>query len=72
MRKVKVGSFLAIGLAQGDFYLPDSRPVKPLFITAGSGITPAMSMLESMLAKDRMRDTVHIHYAPHELSLRCV
>ncbi len=66
VRDVKVGSFLAIGLPQGDFYLPDSRPVKPLFITAGSGITPAMSMLESMLAKDRMRDTVHIHYAPHE------
>ena len=66
VRNVKVGSFLPIGLPQGDFYLPDSRPVKPLFITAGSGITPAMSMLESMIAKDRMRDTVHIHYAPHE------
>ncbi len=66
VRNVKVGSYLPIGLPQGDFYLPDSRPVKPLFITAGSGITPAMSMLESMIAKDRLRDTVHIHYAPHE------
>lgn len=66
VRNVKVGTYLPIGLAQGDFYLPDSRPVRPLFITAGSGITPAMSMLSSMLAKDRLRDTVHIHYAPHE------
>ena len=66
VRNVKVGDFLPIGLPQGDFYLPDSRPVKPLFITAGSGITPAMSMLESMIAKDRLCDTVHIHYAPHE------
>ena len=66
VRKLKVGQYLSIGLPQGDFYLPDARPVKPLFITAGSGITPAKSMLESMLAKDRLRDTVHIHYAPHE------
>lgn len=66
VRNVKVGSYLPIGLPQGDFYLPDSRPVKPLFITAGSGITPAMSMISSMIARDRLNDTVHIHYAPHE------
>jgi len=66
VRQLKVGDMLLIGSPQGDFYLPDSRPVKPLFITAGSGITPAMSMLSSMIARDHLRDSVHIHYAQHE------
>jgi ferredoxin-NADP reductase len=69
VRKIKVGDYLPIGLPQGDFYLPDAQPVKPLFITAGSGITPAMSMLRSLIAQERLPDSVHIHYAPHELDV---
>lgn len=65
VRKVKVGDYLPIGVPQGDFYLPDAQPVLPLFITAGSGITPIMSMLRSLKAQERMPNTVHIHYAPH-------
>lgn len=65
VRKLQVGTYLPIALPQGDFFLPDSRPVKPLFITAGSGVTPAASMLASLIAQDRLPDTVHIHYAPH-------
>jgi ferredoxin-NADP reductase len=69
VRKIKVGDYLPIGLPQGDFFLPDAQPVLPLFITAGSGITPAMSMICSLIAKDRLPDTVHMHYAPHELDV---
>jgi stearoyl-CoA 9-desaturase NADPH oxidoreductase len=69
VRKLQVGDYLPIGLPQGDFYLPDAQPVLPLFITAGSGITPAMSMLRSLIAQGRLPDTVHIHYAPHELDV---
>lgn len=69
VRNIKVGDYLPIGLPQGDFYLPDAQPVKPLFITAGSGITPAMSMLRSLIAQGRLPDSVHIHYAPHELDV---
>jgi ferredoxin-NADP reductase len=65
VRTVKPGSYLPIGLPQGDFYVPDAQPVKPLFITAGSGITPVMSMLRSLIAQRRLSDTVHVHYAPH-------
>lgn len=64
VRKLKVGEYLPVGLPQGDFYLPDASPVQPLFITAGSGITPVMSMLRSMLDQRRMANSVHIHYAP--------
>ena len=69
VRQLKVGDYLPVGLPQGDFYLPDAQPVRPLFITAGSGITPAMSMLRSMIAQERLPDTVHIHYSPHELDV---
>lgn len=69
VRNIRVGDYLPIGLAQGDFYLPDAQPLKPLFITAGSGITPAMSMLRSLIAQERLPDTVHIHYSPHEFDV---
>ncbi|MDX1599749.1 MAG: ferredoxin reductase [Marinobacter sp.] len=69
VRNIKVGDYLPIGLPQGDFYLPDASPIQPLFITAGSGITPAMSMLRSLVAQERLPDTVHIHYAPHEFDV---
>jgi stearoyl-CoA 9-desaturase NADPH oxidoreductase len=65
VRNVAVGDYLPLGLPQGDFYLPDAQRVQPLFITAGSGITPVMSMLRSLIAQERLPDTVHIHYAPH-------
>ena len=69
VRNVKVGDYLPVGLPQGDFYLPDASPIQPLFITAGSGITPAMSMVRSLIAQKRLPDTMHIHYAPNEFDV---
>jgi ferredoxin-NADP reductase len=66
VRRLQVGDHIPVGLPQGDFYLPDASPIQPLFITAGSGITPAMSMLRSMILQKKLPDSVHIHYAPHE------
>ena len=69
-RKVKVGDYLPLGEPQGEFVLPESMPVHPLFITAGSGITPVMSMLRGCVAEyGVMADTVHMHYAPHALDV---
>lgn len=65
VRQIRVGDYLPIGVPQGDFYLPDANPVQPLFVSAGSGITPIMSMLRSLVAQERLPDTVHLHYAPH-------
>ncbi|MEO6469948.1 MAG: ferredoxin reductase [Acidimicrobiia bacterium] len=65
VRALAVGSYLPIGLPQGDFVVPESRPVRPLFLTAGSGITPVMSMLRSWALVGNMPDAVHLHYAPH-------
>jgi stearoyl-CoA 9-desaturase NADPH oxidoreductase len=65
VRQIKPGTYLPIGTPQGEFYVPDAQPVKPLFITAGSGITPVMSMIRSLIAQQRLPDSVHLHYAPH-------
>lgn len=66
VRSLKIGDYVSVGLPQGEFHLPDSGAMKLLFITAGSGVTPARSMVQSMLFTERHLDTVHIHYAPHE------
>ena len=65
VRQIKPGDYLPIGIPQGDFVLPDATPVAPLFISAGSGITPIMSMLRSFVARERVPHITHLHYAPH-------
>jgi ferredoxin-NADP reductase len=65
VRSLKAGAYLPLGLPQGDFVLPDATPVRPVFITAGSGITPIMSMLRTYVRRRNLPDVVHIHYAPH-------
>ncbi len=65
VRRVEIGDYIPIGLPQGDFKVPEARPVKPLFLTAGSGITPVMSMLRTYDLIGNIPDITHIHYAPH-------
>ena len=68
-RAIKPGMYLPIGLPQGDFVIPDAVPVRALFITAGSGITPIMSMLRSLRAHGRLPDIYHLHFAPHAFAV---
>ncbi len=65
VQNVVPGTLLDIENPQGDFVLPDAVPVSPLFITAGSGITPVMSMLRSYAARGELPSIAHLHYAPH-------
>jgi len=37
-----------------------------LFLTAGSGVTPVMSMLRTLARRDQITDIVHLHSAPTE------
>lgn len=62
--KRPMGSLVGLGGVEGDFLLPDPMPEKLLFISAGSGITPIMSMLRSLHSQGDMPDVVHIHSAP--------
>jgi len=59
------GDYLTLGPPQGEFVLPEAAPVRPLFVTAGSGLTPVMSILASLAARGALSDVVHVHYVPH-------
>jgi ferredoxin-NADP reductase len=65
VRDVAVGTNLTIGLPAGEFVI-DETPGRRLFITAGSGITPVMSMLRHLVSRGELRGVVHLHYARSE------
>jgi ferredoxin-NADP reductase len=65
-RQAEPGSIVFLGDVEGTFCLPDPAPEKPLFISAGSGITPIMSMLRELDRRDRLADAVHVHCARTE------
>jgi ferredoxin-NADP reductase len=48
VRRGRPGSLVYLGGVEGEFVLPDPLPEKLLFISAGSGITPIMSMLRTL------------------------
>ena len=62
VRRARAGMVIHLDQACGDFTLPDPRPGKALFVTAGSGITPVMGMLRSHL--EELADVVVVHSAP--------
>jgi ferredoxin-NADP reductase/ferredoxin len=59
--RVRPGTIVRLGGVEGAFVLPDPLPERLLFISAGSGITPIMSMLRSIAGEDAMKDVLHIH-----------
>jgi ferredoxin-NADP reductase len=61
VRQAKPGTIVRLGGVEGSFVLPDPVPDELLFISAGSGITPIMSMLRSLDRDDGLGDAVHLH-----------
>ena len=57
------GRIVRLGGVEGTFMLPDPLPERLLFISAGSGITPIMSMLRDLDRRDALADVVHLHSA---------
>jgi ferredoxin-NADP reductase len=69
VRDARPGDIVRLGGVEGTFVLPEPLPEKLLFISAGSGITPIMSMLRSLARHDALADVVHIHSARTEESV---
>lgn len=44
----RIGDVLELGDAAGEFVLPSPRPRRLLFVAAGSGITPVLSMMRAL------------------------
>ncbi|MFN8073660.1 MAG: ferredoxin reductase [Mycobacterium sp.] len=51
---VRPGTIVRLAAPQGNFVLPDPAPEAVLFLTAGSGITPVMSMLRTMARRNQI------------------
>jgi ferredoxin-NADP reductase len=63
VRRARAGAIVRLGGVEGTFVLPEPPPRRLLFISAGSGITPIMSMLRALDRSDAMTDAVHVHSA---------
>ncbi|HEY3994451.1 MAG TPA: ferredoxin reductase, partial [Mycobacterium sp.] len=56
---------MVVGLSGvgGDFVLPAQRPRRILFVSGGSGITPVMAMLRTLLNEGHTGEIAFVHYA---------
>ena len=63
VRQAHAGTIVRLGGVEGTFTLPDPVPRKLLFISAGSGVTPIMSMLRDLARRGALQDVVHLHSA---------
>ena len=62
---VQPGTIVRLAAPQGNFVLPDPAPPAVLFVTAGSGITPVMSMLRTLVRRDQITDVDPSAFGAH-------
>jgi ferredoxin-NADP reductase len=62
--RAEPGMVVGLSQAEGDFQLPDPRPESVLLIGGGSGITPLMAILRTLVAEDYDRPIALLHYMP--------
>ena len=65
---LKVGDRISLSPALGDFILPEHVPSALLFIAAGSGITPMMAMLETLLEHQHSGAITLLYYSRNSAS----
>ena len=63
--EAKPGTIVSLSKIEGDFVLSKPSAAKLLFISAGSGVTPIMSMLRHLDHDDQLNDSVLLHSARH-------
>jgi ferredoxin-NADP reductase len=63
VREAQPGTIVRLSDVEGTFKLPEVLPDRLLFISAGSGITPIMSMLRDLDRRGALGDVVHLHSA---------
>src|ERR1700684_3905765 len=61
--RLQPGAIVRLGGVEGTFTLPEQTPARLLLISAGSGITPIISMLRDLAERRELRDVVHVHSA---------
>ncbi|HUP99910.1 MAG TPA: iron-sulfur cluster-binding domain-containing protein [Aeromicrobium sp.] len=63
VEQATIGTIVHLSQAHGEFILPDRMPEHVVFITGGSGITPAMSMLRALQRRTHRGRVTFLHYA---------
>jgi ferredoxin-NADP reductase len=63
VRRGRPGTIVSLGGVEGDFLLPEPLPAGLLFVSAGSGVTPIMSMLRHLDRGGELADAVLLHSA---------
>ncbi|MEE3850972.1 ferredoxin reductase [Gordonia sp. LSe1-13] len=58
------GTVVRLAAPRGEFVLPEPLPAKVLFATAGSGITPIISMLRTIRHRGQRTDIRVVHSVP--------
>jgi ferredoxin-NADP reductase len=64
--RVRTGQIVHLDPAQGEFVLPDVRPERLVLLSGGSGITPVLSMLQTLCDEGHRGEIVFLHYARTE------
>ncbi len=64
------GLVVSLSQADGVFSLPVDRPRRVLLISGGSGITPVMSMLRTLVEEQHSGEIVFVHYANTDATWR--
>lgn len=62
-RNARPGMVVGLDGVGGDFVLPADRPRRILLVSGGSGITPVLSMLRTLLAEEHQGEIAFVHYA---------
>lgn len=60
---LRAGMTVGLSQAEGRFALPDVRPARVLLISGGSGITPVMSMLRTLIDEQYRGAITFLHYS---------
>jgi ferredoxin-NADP reductase len=66
LRAARPGAIVHLAPAQGTFTLPEPRPERVVLISGGSGITPVLSMLRTLLDDGHDGEIAFLHFARTE------
>ncbi|NKS53860.1 2Fe-2S iron-sulfur cluster binding domain-containing protein [Rhodococcus hoagii] len=62
VREAAVGMVLDLSTAAGEFTLPEPRPAQVVLVSGGSGITPVLSMLRTLVDEGFAGSVAFLHY----------
>lgn len=68
-QQLEIGTVVTLSQADGVFALPEQRPERVLLISGGSGITPVMSMLRTLLDEGHQGRITFLHYCNSALDM---